>query len=84
MGKEKVTQKGQEAKAPKKAKGPKYPDKSNPPKVEAGMKAVWHDTYSYTNAKDNVVTIQGHYEVIKETQKPPKVEKKVEESAAES
>lgn len=56
----------------KKVKGPKYPDKASPPQVGKNEKAVWHDPYSYKNKLGNVVTIQGHYEVIKVVEKPVK------------
>jgi hypothetical protein len=46
--------------------------KDNPPKVAKGMKAIWHEAYSY-QGKNGMVTVRGHFEVAKEPE-PKKVE----------
>jgi len=46
--------------------------KDNPPKVAKGMKAIWHEAYTYAG-KNGKVTVRGHFEVAKEPE-PKKVE----------
>lgn len=59
--------------------------KDKPPAVPKGKRAVWHDVFTYTNAKGTEITTRGHWEVIAIVEKKPKAEKKpkVEEKEEE-
>lgn len=55
--------------------------KDSPPVVPKGKRAIWHDGYRYTNAKNTEIVIRGHWELIDEKLKVEKKATKIELAA---